>query len=376
MAPARKNRSPKRSPGPRFVFSVLLFSLTCAIGPRLFAAAGPESINFDGPGTSIDQLVLSLKADASSPNTAAAPPVGQGRAVKPIVVAVSGLDMQDIEFCGLKFKDLINIWKKLFPGRPPTAKELHQAFQEFREAMPQFKLKGVLRVDNYLELALQDSAKRNGLDLDIVNFPWSRDPKDTDKVADDFAQKLLVLRDSPETSGQPLFIVAHSWGTILIHEALVRLDKKKQTVLVERLVTLGSPLVPQREWVWIYVKMCDIGDHIHSGAAKPRGVRRWENLWAGLDPFSNAIAAADLNIRVDQPAASYQKRLQDLLKTIQRKLAKKDLDTLQNAGSWHFSYLYGFQAKLESLHEDVSWDIPQKEVADILPAPTEPKPGF
>ena len=348
-----------------FPFLVSL-TLICLTRP---AAAAPAEASFDSPGSTLDRILAVIKEGAASPASRAAPPAGPPRLVKPIIIAVSGMDMQNVGFGGIEFKDILKIWHELFPGQtPPSEAEIRARLAELQGAV-QIADETSRRPQNYLETSLRESAQRNHLELDLINFPWSRDPSDTEQTIAGFEARLLALRADPAARGQPLYIVAHSWGTVLMHEALMRLQQKGQVVAVQRFVTLGSPLVPHKLWTWLFKKISNVEDHLQRRIAKPQGVRRWVNLWAEFDPYSNSIVAADENVRVDWQALPYEGLLKGLLATPKRKEAKQDLAVLRNSGRWHFSYCNGFHAALNSLGKTVDWDIPQKELGRMLPVP-------
>ena len=364
------------------VAAALLFAcglLVAAQARPAAAAADSPQISFD-QGGSLDGLLRALKEDAASAVRRAAPPVGAPKAVTPVVVAVSGLEFANIGIGGIEYKDLVAFWKKLFPDRPVNEEELRAEYAEMRAATQLGAAPAPPKADDYLAANLAQLAKRDGIDVEIINFAWSRDPKDTDWTADSFAQRLLALRDSPAMSGRPLYIAAHSWGSVLIYEALMRLQDKGQIIDVPRMVTLGSPLVPSRLWVRFFKEMCDRDYHLHASIEKPQGVRQWGNLWAALDPYSNTLNAADRNDRVDLAAVPYEQRLLSLLKTTNdKKAVKADLAALRNSGKWHFSYIIGFKATLPTIGAEVCWDIPQAYEPQMLPAcsqpPASPKAG-
>ena len=352
----------------RLAFTAATCVLWLTALPQRGLAAGPAPVGFDSPGSAITALLTTIK-EASFLADHAVPPAGPGRPVKPVVLAVSGITAEEISILGIELKDILRIWKELFPGKPPPDEErLRQRIAELKSIRKRADA-SVKRAQNYVEQDLRESARRNHLDLDIINFPWSRDPKDTETAVNDLKRELLALRDSPSTRGQPLYIVAHSWGSILVHEALIRLEKEGQVVEVQRLVTLGSPLVPHKIWLWAFKEINNVEEHLQRRIVKPRGVRRWVNLWAELDPYSNSITAADENVRVDWGAAPYMTLLRALCKSPEEKTVQQDLDVLSNSIRWHFAYLNGFQAALQTLHQTVFWDIPQKDIALILPVP-------
>jgi hypothetical protein len=307
-----------------------------------------------------------IRADAASPYRAA-PEIGSAQAVRPIVVTVSGLAMANIAVGSITYADILKLWKKLFPHTPPNEKLIQKLLDDMRAELSRLTRMCRSRAPNYVETEMREAAQRNGLNVEIVDFPWTRDPRDTDPTVEQFEEKLLALRDSPETRGRPLYIVTHSWGSILIHEALVRLERKGQTVEVQRLVSMGSPLTPRNLFVWMFVKLYDWQEHLQSHISRPLGVRRWANLYADMDPFSNSIALADENVRVDLPAVPYLERLKALLSSDDPKAVRQDIASLRDAGEWHFSYLHGFKTTLHTLHERVSWDILQEDVDHVLP---------
>ncbi|MCX5789508.1 MAG: hypothetical protein NTX64_13540 [Elusimicrobia bacterium] len=338
------------------------------------AAAADDSpqIFFDQAG-SLDGLLRALKEDAASASRRAAPPVGEAKAVTPILVTVCGLEFSKISIGGIEYDDLVAFWKKLFPDRPVKEEEIRAEYAEMQAMMHDTAAPAPPKPDDYLAQDLAELARKAGVDVEIVNFAWSRDPKDTERTADSFAQKLLALRDAPATRGRPLYIAAHSWGTVLIYEALMRLQLKEQIIEVPRLVTLGSPLVPSRLWVRLFKEKCNHDYHLQRSIVKPQGVRQWENLWAALDPYSNTLTAADRNDRVDLPAVPYEEKLIALLKTAQdKKAVKADLAALRNSGRWHFSYILGFKAALPTIGADVCWDIPRAYEGQMLPACSAP----
>jgi len=275
--------------------------------------------------------------------------------------------MGDISIGNVTFSQILAIWRKLFPNQPPDEKLIRERLAKLQDEMRLPTHKGEKRPPNYVEIAMREAARRNGLDIEIVDFPWSRDPDDTEQAVVGFEQQLRALQSSPAARGRPLYIVAHSWGTVLIHEALMRLAEKGQAVEVQRFVSLGSPLVPSRIFIWIFKKIQNWEAHLQRNVSKPKGVRQWTNLWAGWDPYSNSIEAAEQNIRVDLPAVPYEARLKALLHTPKAKASRKDLGLLRKSGYWHFSYLLGFKVKLAALQEEISWDILQKYLTDMLP---------
>jgi hypothetical protein len=190
----------------------LALFLFLAVLPQRGAAAEPAAV-FDGSGSAMDLVVSAIKEDAFSAAERAAPAVGQPRAIEPLVIAVSGLEMGDISIGNLTLGQILAVWRKLFPDQPPDEKEIRDRLDDIqsRIGFPKNKEAEERRPSRYVADVMAEAARRNGLELEIVDFEWSRNPKDTDESVAEFEKKLLALQSSPAARGRPIFIVAHSW---------------------------------------------------------------------------------------------------------------------------------------------------------------------
>lgn len=347
-------------------FFAVLF-LSSAVSARAHAMeTGPA--RFDSPGSGIDGIILGIKRDSAASGLP-----GDSAPVRPIIVTVSGLEMGELGMY-LEFKHVLAAWKWLFPDKKVDEKfirekllEMHRERGDLEEAGAGRGAQRPKKPENYLETDIKDALKRNELDAEVVHFSWSRDPEDTDQVADAFRERLSALDASAHAQGRPLYIIAHSWGSVLMHEAMSRLEAAGGRVEVRRFVTLGSPLVPENTLVWIFREVEKLKERLQRKVEKPRSVGLWVNLWAKLDENSNEVSAADENVRVDLVAVPYQERLTALLKTPKKKLAAKDLSTLNDSNHWHDAYRKGFYASFEALEETVAWEILQDNLSRVLP---------
>jgi hypothetical protein len=294
------------------------------------------------------------------------PPVPEGLAVRPIVVTVGGIRFEEVGI-GLEVRHIQELIHRLFPGTDISSEFVLERLEALRGNGAARQAK-VPIPENYMETDLRSAALRNGIDCEIVHFSWSQDPEDTAKVVREFKTKLAALGARAAAEGRPLHIAAHSWGSVLMHEALIELEREGRPVAVRRFVSMGSPLVPHNLLTGIVRGIEGALGRLQKRVEKPKRVYRWVNLWAEYDIFSGPIAAADENIRVDEAALSYDRRLVALLASApDQKAVKKDLKTLRDAHAWHESYHYGIYADLPTLGETVAWEVLQDRVKDILP---------
>ncbi|MFA6094039.1 MAG: hypothetical protein WCU88_12045 [Elusimicrobiota bacterium] len=355
----------------RNLFFTWILLTAAATLPRQASALEASAVSFEGSDAPLSAVLQGIEADAKripAPQASAVPSDGDSR---PIIVAVSGLSSNELGV-GLELKHLLAVWKFLFPGKAPNVKllmdRLDEMHREMRADLDEETSRRISRRGNdYLAEALRGLAQRNGLELEIQDMPWSRDPENTKETVELFKKKLLALQSaSPE---RPLYIVAHSWGSVLMHDALNALVKDKRPVKVRRLTTVGSPLVPQKLFVRIFKDIQIVKEKMQTRVKKPASVQEWVNIWAEPDMFSNTIASADKNLRIDEPAVVYEKRLNALLDSgsADKKQVKKDLKALQNSIIWHEAYHDGFEMELRSLSEHLRWDFPQQNERELLP---------
>jgi len=164
-------------------------------------------------------------------------------------------------------------------------------------------------------------------------------------------------------------LVAHSWGTMLAHTALNRLAVTDPQVRIDKLITLGSPLVPSSWWLNIFVEHQVNAGHLQNFVAKPANVAYWLNLWAKNDCFSNEIKAADENLLEDGLTVDLERRVKLAAEADHslRPAMLRDLFFLKSLKTWHFAYIFDFQVYLKTLGESHSRAIFAPVISAELP---------
>ena len=143
----------------------------------------------------------------------------------------------------------------------------------------------------YLEKAINDSHLANLINEKIgtiAGFPWSRNIYDTEKTVMVLSNVLEGAYKLSKDANKPFVIVSHSWGTVLAYLAI----SANSNIIVDKFVTLGSPLNAQSETVNSFTKV-----YVDSANPLPN-VRQWHNYWAGCDPISGTIPAANNNVKI------------------------------------------------------------------------------
>lgn len=282
----------------------------------------------------------------------------------PVIITVPGLSFAQIGPEALELKTIKNLIHFFFPKKNVAGTDLAPGYEaalrgyymlEDGEPLPAAGARTSRVPDNYIEEKLKDLPGYAGLDLVVLPFHWSRDPDDTDTVIPVLAENIAAVYDKYKDTGRPVFILSHSWGTLLSHSALQRLSRTRPDLRINRWITMGSPLMPNNFLVDLFVKIGVKKEDLERTVSKPAIVRQWRNLWALRDIFSNEIKAADGNDQVDLPVKGIEPRLIDLMlhNKLLKKDARKDLITLRNPDTWHESYFYDYRATLRSLHEDI-----------------------
>jgi hypothetical protein len=301
----------------------------------------------------------------------------------PVIITVPGLSFAEIGPGRLELKYLFKLINFFFPKRKITEHQLEPAFDqgmreyfmlEEDEPLPSFAAASPAsnkRVpDDYLEAKLRDLPGFANSDIILAPFRWSRDPDDTDRVIPELTARLAAVYDAYKGTGRPIYIVAHSWGSILSHTAMHRVKAARPDVRIDRWITLGSPLVPGNVVVDIFVKVGVRKEHFEKTVSKPANLAQWRNIWAERDVLSNAIQPADVNYKVDG-AVDVESQLINLIlfnKPL-KKLARADLLTIRNPADWHSSYFYDYKAYLKSLEREVFVPVFRPVLAPQITAP-------
>ncbi|MDD4004332.1 MAG: alpha/beta hydrolase [Elusimicrobiaceae bacterium] len=155
---------------------------------------------------------------------------------------------------------------------------------------------------DYLTEFLKARLPETGRKYELVPFDWSRDWDQSFSQARMLSGWMEQVYAVAAKHNKPVYVLAHSWGSVLMHCVLNRLAARHSPVRVEKFITMGSPLAPGPFWMRAAVDIGLIKELFPLKARKPGNVGRWINLWALRDRVSSDIAAADLNIRVDATA--------------------------------------------------------------------------
>ncbi len=357
--------------GSRIVRGVI-FPLVCLVFFVVVAvkvqAAGTGIAVFDNPGASIQELVQKLRRAASFlPGVEPSAPTPQ-KPVPPVVVTVSGMRMGEIDI-GIKIKYILMVWNWIFPDRRMDPDYVAEQIKRMDAEEREIGIEEAPSTPNDVELSLRVAAAAQKIDLEVINFAWDQAPGDSDKTIELFKAQLLAAYQHSRERGAPLYIVAHSWGTVLMHDVLQRLEKEHSPVQVDRFVTMGSPLVPQAWFVRLFKDIENIKEGLQRRVSKPKNVKCWVNLWASLDPYSSDITVADQNLQVDTQALPYIQKLLALQPTFpDPKMIKQDLKVFRSANSWHKSYYRKFKSVFKSLNQEVDWDVLHDQLGAVLPS--------
>ena len=343
------------------VFAAFIFSAACSVRPAL---AGQPSAISELPAfasTGIVSAVYDFKFPEPAVN---APPPRCG--LPPVVITVPGLKYSKLDIKALTIPILRELFESVFKKLKLTDRRSFEAsFQEFlrqNDAASGEEAAAPLTrelPDNYLEARLQEMPEYAANAFTIIPFPWSRDPDDSAGVVPGFVDKLALVYDTYKGTGRPIYILAHSWGSVLMHDAMHRLEKTRPDVKIDRFITTGSPLTPGYAVIRSYVSVESREEGLITKVSKPSIVREWVNIWSSRDVLSNAIPYADSNTRTDASVENLEPKLIKLILThpSESVQAGKDLAKLRNFIPWHKSYIYDFSASIDSLKKMINVTI-------------------
>lgn len=221
--------------------------------------------------------------------------------------------------------------------------------------------------DAYLDRALRSMSAKSGRRVLLIPFRWGRNPSTTASTEAYFSVWLPKVYAAAAAQHKPVYIVSHSWGTMLAYDILTDMAAKGSPVRIHKFVTMGSPLVPSSWWLRAFDGMQQPSGNFAERVKKPSNVRYWVNFWAAGDSISNAIPAADMNVKVDEGANRFKTLVSKAMSDPKRLLsAQNDMKRLTNVQLWHASYLSGYSAALDSVGSQLSLDIPDKMVAPVI----------
>lgn len=323
--------------------------------------------------------IPALAAGLSIPAPRLEEALALGTGPDPVVITLAGLKFEEIGGL-LEVRHFLKLVKILFPKRNFKEAELTAAFADFnREYFFIEDEEDVLALaattvqkepDNYVEACVRAVPGFADHDVVLIPFPWSRDPGDSEEVMPGLAAKIIEIYDAYKASGRPIYIMAHSWGSVLTHSALHAVERVRPDVRIDKFITVGSPLMPANFIVKLFLKIEIKQGDLEKAVSRPSVLKSWTNIWTSRDAFSNFIAAADHNYQADAEVEKVEPLLIDLIlhnKPL-RKEAKKDLYKVRNVDDWHSSYFYDYKATLNSLQKELSAAVFRPYVApEVLP---------
>ncbi len=321
-------------------------------------AAELTSLNKD----SVSQLTADLKLPVPSLEEVLTTRAG----LDPVVITVPGLKFGEIGWGPFELKNFFHIFHKFFPNNKVDEADVVNSIVSFNkdyffldkgettadlaDAAPQRAMP-----DNYLEVKLKEIPGYENHDVKIAPFDWSRDPGDTEKTVPELERLIAQTYDAYKGSGRPIFILAHSWGSVLTHQALHNLENYRPDLRIDKLITAGSPLIPANFVVKLFMKVEIDNAHLLKAVTKPASVKAWHNIWSSRDAYSNFIPAADTNYQTDAGVEKVEPTLIDLIlhNKLLTKDARKDLFKIRDIKAWHASYFFDFKAELVSIHKEI-----------------------
>ncbi|KAF0125312.1 MAG: hypothetical protein FD189_1734 [Elusimicrobia bacterium] len=340
------------------------------------AAAAPCGLDFfDNPRG----CELRLPGTCEAP---ALPDAMASEGAAPVVITVAGLKFDKIGPGKLNLGLLLRVIRRFFPGKSVDEAVLAGEVESFNtdhfmldEGEEPASEGAVAKLpDDYMEVRVREFPDCAAAGVTVIPFHWSRDPDDTDKIVPAFMEKLAGVH--AEYGGRrPIYVLAHSWGSMLMHETLHRLSRTRPDIMIDRFITTGSPLVPSNPVIGIFVKIGIKKEDLEKHASRPVNVGQWRNIWSGRDPYSNEIKPADLNVRVDSGVENVEPTLIDLILNNKplRKEAKSDLWRIRDIKKWHFSYLGDFSTVLRSIEKEITVEVFAPHVARPLVDPSAKK---
>ncbi len=332
-------------------FKTLSLTLVLAFSAPLSAASF-----FDGGPAPAAADIAAIAVPEASPSRAAG---------RPVVITIVGVDFTEVGIGKLEiayFKDIIEHYTGHHALDATLFDEKMEAVRADIAGNDAYKR----LPDNYLDSRLAALLPQG--QYTIAPIRWSRDPDESAQALPLVEAEIKRVFKAAKAEGRPVYLVAHSWGTILTHTALHRLAKSSPEVRIDKLVTLGSPLVPSSWWLEIFLKYQIKEGQLQSYVAKPANVDEWLNLWAYNDFFSNTIKAADRNVLVDGETKTIEtqvKKAAELDHSL-RPEALRDLFFLKSIKSWHFAYIFDFQVFLKTLKKSYERSLLGPIVAEEL----------
>ncbi|OGR52782.1 MAG: hypothetical protein A2049_06670 [Elusimicrobia bacterium GWA2_62_23] len=311
-----------------------------------------------------DVQELTADLDIPMPRQALQEVMDTRNGLDPVVITVSGLKFGEIGAGPAELRNLIRFLRFFFRNKDITEADVVNGVVSFSpryffpEEDPEARdlpSMGARLEDNYLEVKLKEIPGYEQHDVVVVPFRWSRDPGDTKPTLPQLQEKIIQVYDEYKDSGRPIYILAHSWGSVMTHTALHRIHLSRPDVRIDKLITAGSPLVPGNIVVKLFLKIEKMSEGLERKVRKPANVDVWRNIWAMRDAYSNAIPAADTNYQADAEVENLEPTLIQLIlhNKLLKKEARRDLFKMRDIKAWHGAYFFDYRAELKSLQKEI-----------------------
>lgn len=291
----------------------------------------------------------------------------------PVVITVPGLKFGEIGWGSLEVRNFLRFIQFFTRNKEISEDDIVNGVVAFspRYFFPEADedaaedVKELRLPDNYLELKLQEIPGYANHNVIVIPFAWSRDPGDSKATLPLLQAKITEVYDAYKDTGRPVYILAHSWGSVLAHTALHRAGRARPDLRIEKFITAGSPLVPGNFVVKLFMKLEVKKEKLERRVSKPAVVGTWRNFWALRDAYSNNIPAADSNYQADSDVENVEPTLIDIIlhKKPLRKEAKKDLFKIRDIKAWHGAYFFDYKATLKSIGKEIFVSVFQPALA-------------
>jgi pimeloyl-ACP methyl ester carboxylesterase len=288
-----------------------------------------------------------------------------------VVVSVCGLDFDQVKVGPLQYSYIKAVVRYLFPEKGARGDEdmrwesVLAEYQKYVEQHPPAQAKTRFHArnpDNYLESSLEKNLAGAGKRYLVVPLRWNRNADTTYDIMPELVNRMKIVYAAAAAEKKPVYVVCHSWGTLIMHSMLNNLAGQLR---VEKFVTLGSPLVPGSWWLDVLIKFGVVKEGLPLQIQKPGNVGEWFNFWAKRDSFSNVIPAADINVRVDEAADPFTERLLRAewdqrwyyFSASGLSKVKKDESMLEDNIFWHDSYWKGYRGVFKTIDDSLAVDV-------------------
>ncbi|MHB0996665.1 MAG: lipase/acyltransferase domain-containing protein [Elusimicrobiales bacterium] len=363
----------------RTVFSAVLLAVS-------LPAAAP-AFELDSVGAA-DIEELSSGLEVPRPKLAFSDAILPKSGLDPVVITIPGLKFGEIGYGSMELRNVLRFVQFFFRDKDISETDIVNGIVGFspRYFFPgdddyarELELRDPSRLaDNYLEEKLKEIPGYDQHNVIVVPFAWSRDPGDTKQTLPLLQAKIAEIYDAYRRTGRPVYILAHSWGSVLAHTALHRVAAERPDVRIDKLITAGSPLVPGNFVVKMFIKVEVVKEKLEKKVRKPANVGVWSNIWAMRDAYSNEIPAADSNFQADAEVENVEPTLIQLIlhNKLLKKQARRDLFKIRDIKAWHGAYFFDYQAVLDSIQKEISVQVFRPvlapQVVDCAKSPSAP----